>query len=257
MMKWDSSSWESGRNSGGASNSGDCRGGWQPPLAGGTAAGSDWGWLAPPAYAIHMNEAFGRGYEKGFSAGFSKGHAWAADAEIGKGKADATWGAIGKGKAGRKSCHDEEAEASESDRKPKKKKKGSGWEQWKKKYTPVDPATEKNYFYTRLGEKDTQPYPKEIQDELLKKKAESEDEMTSKDLLYDMTDGYFYNLRIFGGDETEKWEETLSKIKAGDGEEKGTLVGAQWNTKDATADVPNVFDEKVRYRPIFYCGVWA
>ena len=62
---------------------------------------------------------------------------------------------------------------------------------------------------------------------------------------------------IFGGDETEKWEETLSKIKAGDGEEKGTLVGAQWNTKDATADVPNVFDEKVRYRPIFYCGVWA
>ena len=134
----------------------------------------------------------------------------------------------------------------------RRRKKGSGWEQWKKKYTPVDPATEKNYFYTRLGEKDTQPYPKEIQDELLKKKAESEDEMTSKDLLYDMTDGYFYNLRIFGGGEKEKWEDKLSKIKAGDGEEKGTLVGAQWNTKDATADVPNVFDEKVRYRPIFY-----
>ena len=245
MTEWDKSSWESGWNSGGASNSGVCGGGWQSPLAwappaGGTAAGSNWGWLAPPAYAPpppgaqYLNEAahlemvfFGKGYQKGLneghSAGFSKGYTWAADAmwgAIGKGKADATWGAIGKGKAGRKSCHDEEAEASESDRKPKKKKKGSGWEQWKKKYTPVDPATEKNYFYTRLGEKDTQPYPKEIQDELLKKKAESEDEMTSKDLLYDMTDGYFYNLRIFGGGEKENGRISCQRSKLGMGRKK-------------------------------------
>ena len=105
MTEWDKSSWESGWNSGGASNSGVCGGGWQSPLAwappaGGTAAGSNWGWLAPPAHAPpppgaqYLNEAahlemvfFGKGYQKGLneghSAGFGKGYSEAMDTHLG------------------------------------------------------------------------------------------------------------------------------------------------------------------------------
>ena len=107
------------------------------------------------------------------------------------------------------------------------------------------------FFYTRLGEKQTEAYPNEIQEELMKATDEVESQGESKDIVYDMTGGWFYKLRIFGGSEKAEWQEKLSEIKPFDGKEEGTLVGAQWNMKEATAEPPKVFEKGVKYRPIF------
>ena len=68
--------------------------------------------------------------------------------------------------------------------------------------------------------------------------------------MYDMTGGWKFKLRIFGGTEKEDWEDKLSEIKAGDGKPDGQLVGAQWDMK-ATEEPPVVFEKGVKYRPIF------
>ena len=65
-----------------------------------------------------------------------------------------------------------------------------------------------------------------------------------------------YKLRIFGGPEKADWEEKLSEIRAADGKPDGTLVGAQWDMRKATADPPKVFEKGVKYRPIFLKDDW-
>ena len=65
-----------------------------------------------------------------------------------------------------------------------------------------------------------------------------------------------YKLRIFGGSEKADWEEKLSEIRAVDGKPDGTLVGAQWNMTQATAEPPKVFEKGVKYRPIFLTDDW-
>ena len=240
------SGWGSG---GGASSGGDSGGGW---------TGNDWTgpggtlWPMPPAPpdSHFLTEVFGKGYNKGWneghSAGFGNGYQSAVQALYG----DAMWGGKGKGSGG---WREEEAEAAEPGGKKKhKKKSGSSWKEWSGKYTAIDSDKEETRFYTRLGGQKVATYPQEIQEELLKATEESEAEGVSKDIVYDMTGGWLYKLRIFGGSEKECWEETLSEIRAGDGKPDGTLVGAQWKMKEAMAEPPKVFEKGVKYRPIFY-----
>ena len=62
-----------------------------------------------------------------------------------------------------------------------------------------------------------------------------------------------FRLRIFGGSEKAEWEEKLSGIKAKDGKpDRGVLGGAQWNLAKAEQEPPRVFEQEVKYRPIFY-----
>ena len=78
----------------------------------------------------------------------------------------------------------------------------------------------------------------------------------SKDIEYNMTGGWMYKLRIFGGSEKDDWEEKLSEIRAVDGKSDGTLVGAQWDMNKATAEPPKEFEKGVKYRPIFLSEAW-
>ena len=81
---------------------------------------------------------------------------------------------------------------------------------------------------------------------------DAHEEEVSQDIKYDMTGGWLFRLRIFGGSEKAEWEEKLSPIKAKDGTPDGVLVGAQWNTEEAEQEPPKVFGNRVKYRPIFY-----
>ena len=236
--EWQESGWVE-RSGGGASG-----GGW---------TGNEWtgpgGTLAPPD-SHFLTEVFGKGYNKGWneghSAGFSHGYQSAANAMSGgKGKGSGGW-------------EEEEAEAAEpGGKKPRKKKSGSSWKEWSGKYTAFDSDKEETTrFYTRLGEQKVSTYPQEIQEELLKATDESEADKASKDIVYDMTRGWLYNLRIFGGSEKEEWEEMLSEIRAGDGKPDGTLVGAQWKMTEGMAEPPKVFEKGVKFRPIFEKGVF-
>ena len=229
--------------------------GWVEQSGGGGGwTGNEWtgpgGTMRPtppaPPDTHFLNEVFGKGYNKGWneghSAGFGNGYQSAANAMSGgKGKGSGGW-------------QEEEAEAAEpGGKKPRKKKSGSSWKEFSEKYTAFDSDKEETArFYTRLGERKLSTYPQEIQEELLKAKEDSEADKASKDIVYDMTGGYFYNLRIFGGSEKEEWEEMLSEIRAGDGKPDGTLVGAQWKMKEAMAEPPKVFEKGVKFRPIFY-----
>ena len=242
-MEWKSS---------GASSGGDS----------GPRAGSEWaGWWGmspapspPGALPSPMQEGFGKGYTKGWheghSAGFQKGYQSCAQDVYG----DARLVCSGKGSGKREPESESEAEEEKAVVLKKKKKKGSGWKEWRTKYTDFD-KDDTEYFYTRLGGSQTIVYPQEIQEELLKAKDARDSEGVSQDKVYDMTGGYVYKLRIFGGTEQADWEEKLSEIKAADGQkDEGILVGAQWDMKRAKYEPPETFEKEVKYRPIFLTG---
>ena len=63
---------------------------------------------------------------------------------------------------------------------------------------------------------------------------DAHEEEVSQDIKYDMTGGWLFRLRIFGGSEKAEWEEKLSPIKAKDGTPDGVLVGAQWDMNHDT-----------------------
>ena len=270
---WGSSEW--GGSWGGGGGGGEESGGWGSNVWGGGGGGGPgntwssssadpwggghWHWraaqmtpapAAPPALPPGDEDGnYWKGYGKGWQVGYSMGYATAAQAyeefmQGGKGK--------GAGKAGKRALPEAEAEEEQTaaSSKPKRKKKPSeAWKEWYDTYTIHD--TEKSrdpYFYTRLGPKEISVYPTEIQ-EPLRAAFELASSGTSHSIEYDMTGGYIYKLRIFGGEEKEAWVKKLSEIKSAEPEE-GTSVGAQWDiSKDG--DPPRVFGEKVRYRPTF------
>ena len=86
---------------------------------------------------------------------------------------------------------------------------------------------------------------------------DAHEEEVSQDIKYDMTGGWLFRLRIFGGSEKAEWEEKLSPIKAKDGTPDGVLVGAQWDMNQATQDPPKEFEKGVKYRPIFFACAGA
>ena len=82
----------------------------------------------------------------------------------------------------------------------------------------------------------------------------------SMDVEFDMTGGWVYTCRIFGGDEKRRWEDQLSEVRAAPGQPAdGTLVGAQWRPdEESMVEPPDEFDTGVKYRPIFlteYIGI--
>ena len=124
-------------------------------------------------------------------------------------------------------------------------------ENWRETFTPFDEdeATE-DYYYTRTGGKSTTIaiYPAEIQ-EKLRTAAVWTPGWESRDIEYDMTDGWVYNIRLFSEEEQPGWTEQLASIvQDGDGE----LVGAQWSSTTASRDPgPGRFEETMKYRPVF------
>ena len=58
---------------------------------------------------------------------------------------------------------------------------------------------------------------------------------------------------VYDGKYTHKkeWLDKLSEVRAGNNVPDGTLVGAQWNMNNATAEPPLEFVKGVKYRPIF------
>ena len=141
--------------------------------------------------------------------------------------------------------------ASAKKKSKKASQKGDGWKNWRETFTPFDEdeATE-DYYYTRTGSKSTTIaiYPAEIQ-EKLRKAAVWTPGWESRDIEYDMTDGWVYNIRLFSEEEQKDWGEQLARIMT---EEDGELVGAQWNSTKAVLDPgPGCFEETVKYRPVF------
>ena len=233
---------------GDASSVGDSGGGWSsgwPPAASAIAPPPPpW----PPPGHMYLTEAYGKGLSKGWNEGHSAGHSAGFAAGF-QSAVNHGWGGKGKGSGG---WQEEEAQAAAGG---KKKQKTAGWKEWNDLYTPFDPDTQCiTYFYTRISSKKLEYYPQEIQHKLLEASEASETGNASKDIEYDMTNGWVFNLRIFGGSEQEDWEEKLSEIRAGDGKPDGTLVGAQWRMKEAMAEPPTVFEKGVKFRPIFYSG---
>ena len=70
----------------------------------------------------------------------------------------------------------------------------------------------------------------------------------SQDVLYDMTGGWVYKLRLFSEEEKPDWDEELATVVT---KEDGAMVGAQWNTDKAKEEPPQCFEEGVKYRPMF------
>ena len=129
-----------------------------------------------------------------------------------------------------------------------RKKKSKSWKEWSEKYEIFDPSSETDpYFYTRLGPKQVEPYPKQIQDKLQEAMERCKDESVSQTIEYDMTGGWKFKLRIFCEDEKTLWEDQLRQHTK---ESDGVLVGAQWDIEPATIEPPP-FETDVTYRPIF------
>ena len=237
--------WEWVGSGGGANSGGDGGGGWSsgwPPAASA---------IPPPPGHEYLTEAHGKGYNKGWNEGRSAGFTEGFQSGVQHG--NTMWGGKGKGSGG---WQEEEAEAAEpGEKQQQKKKKTDGWKEWNELYTAFDPDKQCiTYFYTRTSPKKLATYPQEIQHKLLMASEASETDNASKDIEYDMTQGWLYKLRIFGGSEQEHWNEKLSEIRAGDGRPDGKLVGAQWRMQEAMADPPKVFEKGVKFRPIFYSG---
>ena len=70
----------------------------------------------------------------------------------------------------------------------------------------------------------------------------------SRDVLYDMTNGWVFKLRLFGEEEKQDWDDQLEKVVT---KEDGAVVGAQWDDNKAKEEPPQSFEEGVKYRPIF------
>ena len=67
----------------------------------------------------------------------------------------------------------------------------------------------------------------------------------SRDVEYDMTGGWVFNLRLFSEEEQELWKDVLSN------HEEHAPIGAQWNLKEVENQPPATFDKHVKFRPIF------
>ena len=205
----------------------------------------------PPGHA-HLYDAYSKGYHTGFcegsTSGYHKGYSkgWAS----GRDDMHREWKGHGKGRGKRDSEEEEADENEKPQQKSKRKKKGAAWKEFYEKYTDFD--AEKNKlgcaFYTKLGPKEVSVYPTEIQHKLLTAWREAGGYNTSQDVEYDMTQGWMYTLRIFGGDERVLWDEKLSELPSG---MEDKLVGAQWDATKVKKDPPLDFDPKVKYRPIY------
>ncbi len=176
-----------------------------------------------------QDHAYLNGYSQGYMNGYKRGHQ--------EGYAEGGGSCSGGGGGGNGTRSSEDV-----------------WKLWKEKYTAADEDKDPLFMVPLVypedypGRKITLTvYPEEIQEQLRAKYALIEGGSSSQQIVYDMTAGWRYTIRLF--DEREKkskdWERELRKItyyKCG-----WKCVGAQWRMNSHIEECA----EGITDRPVF------
>lgn len=208
---------------------------------------TQWQQATPPLQDT-WSKAYGKGWTEGNAHGYSEGFREGFDTGS---KRKVTL--VGKKAERTDERHDESEEESASGsqrskrKKPKGKKNKNAWKAFHEKYTEAKGDEGEDVYMVKLGQNSYELYPEEIQEQLRANAAAIAEDSCSKSLVYDMTDGWLFHVRLFSAEELPQWEDKLSGFLAKDDDQ---CVGAQWDANKAKEDPPTVFEKGVQYRPI-------